>query len=295
MRHQRRQARVPADHEKQKPRPIQRKTQPAHRSHETVVSFTGLGHSYRPGVFVFKDYSATIKKGRVFALLGPNGRGKATFLKILLGALKPTQGSLKVEGQFAFVPQLFHVSFDYSALDMVLMGRAKKVGLFAQPSARDEEAALAALERFGMADYAHRPFHEMSGGQRQLVIFARALVAEAQVLMLDEPTSALDLKNQAMVLGWIDALSRRDGLTIVMTTHHPHHALAVADDALLMLGVDDYVAGPAKSGLTQENLGKLYGVPMKRVTFEHQGRRIETLTPIHVLADARVAGPRPVA
>ncbi len=262
---------------------------------ETVVSFTGLGHSYRPGVFVFKDYSASISKGGVFAVLGPNGRGKTTLLKILLGALKPTQGTVKVEGQFAFVPQLFHVSFDYSALDMVLMGRAKKVGLFAQPSARDEEAALAALERFGMADYAHRPFHEMSGGQRQLVIFARALVAEAQVLILDEPTSALDLKNQALVLGWIDTLSRRDRLTIIMTTHHPHHALAVADDALLMLGVDDYVAGPAKSVLTEDNLGKLYGVPIKRLAFEHQGQTIETLTPIHILAEARAVGPRPVA
>ncbi len=261
---------------------------------ETVVSFTGLGHSYRPGVFVFKDYSASIAKGSVFALLGPNGRGKTTLLKILLGALKPTQGTVKVEGQFAFVPQLFRVSFDYSSLDMVLMGRAKKVGLFSQPSVQDEDAALAALERFGMADYAHRPFHEMSGGQRQLVIFARALVAEAQVLILDEPTSALDLKNQALVLGWIDALSRRDGLTIVMTTHHPHHALAVADDALLMLGVDDFAVGPAKSVLTEENLGKLYGVPIKRVAFEHEGRTIETLTPVHMLADAHGGGPRVV-
>lgn len=257
---------------------------------ETVVAFEGLGHCYRPGVFVFKDYAASIRKGSVFALLGPNGRGKTTLLKILLGALKPTQGTLKVEGQFALVPQLFHVSFDYSALDMVLMGRAKKVGLFSQPAREDEEAALAALERFGMADYAHRPFHEMSGGQRQLVIFARALVAEAQILILDEPTSALDLKNQAMVLDWIATLSRRDGLTIVMTTHHPHHALAIADDALLMLGQDQYVAGPAAEVLSEENLAALYGVPLKRVAFEHQGRRIETLAPVPPATPARDHG-----
>ncbi|MGA8169380.1 MAG: ABC transporter ATP-binding protein [Methylocystis sp.] len=246
---------------------------------DNVVEFEGLGHCYRPGAWVFRDYAARVKKGHVFAVLGPNGRGKTTLLKILLGALKPTAGTLKVEGQFAFVPQLFHVSFDYSALDMVLMGRAKKVGLFSQPSAEDEAAALAALERFGMADYAHRPFHEMSGGQRQLVIFARALVAEAQVLILDEPTSALDLKNQAMVLDWIAKLSRRDGLTILMTTHHPHHALAIADEALLMLGQDNYVAGPATRVLTEENLSALYGVPIKRIAFEHEGRRVETLTP----------------
>jgi iron complex transport system ATP-binding protein len=101
---------------------------------ETVVSFDKLSYAYHPKRWVFRHYSATIAKGRVFALLGPNGRGKTTLLKLLLGALKPSEGSLAVKGQMAFVPQLFQVSFDYSALDMVLMGRAKKIGLFSQPS-----------------------------------------------------------------------------------------------------------------------------------------------------------------
>jgi iron complex transport system ATP-binding protein len=152
-------------------------------------------------------------------------------------------------------------------------------GVF-QQTAKDEAAALAALDRFGMADFASRPFHEMSGGQRQLVIFARALVAEADILILDEPTSALDLKNQALVLEWIDALSRKDGLTIVMTTHHPHHALAIADEALLMLGERDYAAGPAAEVLSEKNLTALYGVPLKRVTFDHEGRNLATFAPI---------------
>jgi iron complex transport system ATP-binding protein len=259
---------------------------------ETIVSLEKLGHAYRPGVWVFQDYSATIKKGRIFALLGPNGRGKTTLLKILLGALKPTAGRLSVKGQMSFVPQLFQVSFDYSALDMVLMGRAKKIGLFSQPSRQDEAAALAALDRFGMADMAQRPFHEMSGGQRQLVIFARALVAEADILILDEPTSALDLKNQAHVLDWIGTLSRKDALTVIFTTHHPHHALAIADDALLMLGEHDYVAGRAASVLTEENLERLYGVPLKRVSFNHEGRTVETLTPIFGARDGAQFGAR---
>ena len=245
-----------------------------------VVSFDRLGFAYRPGKWIFRDYSATVGKGEIFALLGPNGRGKTTLLKLLLGALKPVEGALSVKGQLAFVPQVFQVSFDYSALDMVLMGRAKKVGLFSQPTPRDEAAALAALDRFGIADLAARPFHEMSGGQRQLVIFARALVAEAEILILDEPTSALDLKNQAMVLDWIGKLSRNDGLTILMTTHHPHHALAIADRALLMLGKSDYVAGPASDVLSEDNLSHLYGVTLKRVGFAHEGRDIETFAPI---------------
>ncbi len=247
---------------------------------EIVVSFSDLGYAYRHGTWVFRNYSFRIVKGSVFAVLGPNGRGKTTLSKLLLGALKPSEGELAVKGRIAFVPQLFQVSFDYSALDMVLMGRARKIGLFSQPSRADEEAALAALDRFDMADYATRPFHEMSGGQRQLVIFARALVAEADILILDEPTSALDLKNQALVLDWIGALSRKDGLTIIITTHHPHHALAVADEALLMMGEADYAAGPAAEVLTEQNLTVLYGVALKRLAFEHEGRRIETFAPI---------------
>jgi iron complex transport system ATP-binding protein len=257
---------------------------------ETVIAFSDLGHAYRPGTWVFRNYSASVKKGHVFALLGPNGRGKTTLLKLLLGALKPSEGSLSVKGHFAFVPQLFQVSFDYSCLDMVLMGRAKKIGLFSQPAQKDEEAAFEALDRFGMADYAYRPFHELSGGQRQLVIFARALLAEADILILDEPTSALDLKNQTLILDWIARLSRNDGLTIVMTTHHPHHALAVADEALLMMGQSAPVVGSPCEVLIEENLTTLYGVPMKRVGFEHEGRHIETLA--HVLPTITAAAAR---
>lgn len=160
----------------------------------TAVEFNNLGHAYRPGRFVFQNYSAEVKRGSIFALLGPNGCGKTTLLKILLGALKPTAGGIGVQGRTAFVPQLFQVSFDYSVLDMVLMGRVRQVGLFSQPTPEDEAAAMTALDRFGIAHMATQPFHELSGGERQMVIFARALVSEADILILDEPTSALDLK-----------------------------------------------------------------------------------------------------
>jgi iron complex transport system ATP-binding protein len=247
---------------------------------ELAVSLEQVGFAYRPGKWVFRGYSASVEKGKVFALLGPNGCGKTTLLKVLLGALKPTVGRLRVNGQFALVPQLFHVSFDYSVLDMVLMGRAKKVGLFSQPTPADEAAALAALDRFGIAGFAPRPFHELSGGERQLVIFARALVVEAEILILDEPTSALDLKNQSIVLDWIVKLSRNERLTIILTTHHPHHALAVADDVLLMMGKTAFVCGPAADVLTEDNLTALYGVPLRRVTFEHGGKPVETVASV---------------
>jgi iron complex transport system ATP-binding protein len=240
----------------------------------------GLGHAYKPEHWIFQNYSASVARGSIFALLGPNGAGKTTLLKILLGALKPTAGAIEVIGRTAFVPQLFQVTFDYSVLDMVLMGRARNVGVFSQPSARDEESAMASLDRFGIAHYAREPFHELSGGERQLVIFARALVSEAAILILDEPTSALDLKNQIVVLDWITRLSHEDGLTVLFTTHHPHHALAVADTSLLMLGGSRYDQGPAREVLSEENLHALYGVDIKHLSFEHQGGQHETLVPV---------------
>ena len=247
---------------------------------EMAIEFQDLGHAYRSSHWIFQNYSAEVQSGSIFALLGPNGCGKTTLLKVLLGALKPTAGKIAITGRTAFVPQLFQVTFDYSVLDMVLMGRARQVGLFSQPSAQDEETALAALDRFGIADFARHPFHELSGGERQLVIFARALVSEAEILILDEPTSALDLKNQIVVLDWITRLSHQDGLTVLFTTHHPHHALAVADNALLMLGGTRYAHGPASEVLSEENLHALYGVDIKHLPFEHKGKLHETLVPV---------------
>jgi iron complex transport system ATP-binding protein len=247
---------------------------------DVAVSFKDLGYAYQPPRWVFRGYAGEAERGSIFVLLGPNGCGKTTLLKILLGALNPTEGVVKTHGRTAFVPQLFQVSFDYSVLDMVLMGRARQVGFFSQPSAKDAEASLAALDRFGIADLASRPFLELSGGQRQLVIFARALVSEADILILDEPTSALDLKNQSLVLEWITRLSHSDGLTVLFTTHHPHHALAIADKVLLMLKETNYACGRASQVLSEENLRALYGVDMRHLPFEHNGVMHETLVPV---------------
>jgi iron complex transport system ATP-binding protein len=248
---------------------------------DAALRFRDLGHFYHPSRWIFQGYSGEVKRGTTFALLGPNGCGKTTLLKILLGALRPAAGSIDVRGRTAFVPQLFQVTFDYSVLDMVLMGRTRHVGFFSQPSLADEEASLASLDRFGIADLAPRPFHELSGGQRQLVIFARALVSEADILILDEPTSALDLKNQGVILEWIGRLSGEEGLTVAFTTHHPHHAHAAADTTMLMMGEQESVCGPTEEVMTEERLRALYGVTLRRLRFEHEERTVETFVPVY--------------
>ena len=112
------------------------------------------------------------------------------------------------------------------------------------------------------------------------MILARAIASEARILILDEPTSALDLQHQSAALGWMRRLSQQDGLTIIFTTHHPHHALAVADDALLMQGGAEYLCGPAQEVLSESNLRQLYGLPIRRIRIEYDGRTIETVVPI---------------
>ncbi len=246
-----------------------------------AITFKDLGFAYNPGQWVIRGYKGEIEQGKVFAILGPNGCGKTTLLKLLIGALHPQEGTIHHKDRFAFVPQLFQVSFSYTVLDMVLMGRARKIGLFSTPSVDDEEAAFDALKRLKLDDLAERPFDELSGGQRQLVIFARALATEADILILDEPTSSLDLRNQGVILEWITHLSREEKLTVVFTTHHPHHAHAVADTTMLMLGQGDFLSGPTGEVITEEHLYTLYGVDMKRLRFEHKGRTIETFVPVY--------------
>ena len=128
---------------------------------ELALSFEKLGFAYRPGQWVLRGYSGAVERGKIFAILGPNGSGKTTLLKLLIGALAPGEGTIHTLGRIAFVPQLFQVSFPYTVLDMVLMGRARRVGFFSTPSTEDEKAALQALKRLELADLAERSFDEL--------------------------------------------------------------------------------------------------------------------------------------
>ena len=249
---------------------------------KTAIRLRNLGHAYASEAWVFRGYEAAIPSGRIIALLGRNGCGKTTLLNLIMGSMAPTEGSVRVRGEIAYVPQFFEALFQYTVLDIVVMGRAKKIGLFAQPSSYDQEMCLHALERFGMADFASRPFAELSGGQRQLVIFARALVSEADIIVLDEPTSALDLRHQNSILDWIVRLSCEDKLTILFSTHHLHHAYAVADHALLMLSDGSSLYGDAQDVLTENNLSALYEVPIQRAEFHHASRSVATLVPLYL-------------
>jgi iron complex transport system ATP-binding protein len=227
--------------------------------------------------------------GEVLAVLGGNGSGKTTLFRTILGLVPPIAGTVAIGGddlsrlspqerarRFAYVPQQHAVPFAFTVTDAVLMGRAAHVGWFAQPGERDRLLASQALERVGIARLAQRPMTEISGGERQLALIARALAQGADVLVLDEPTANLDYGNKLKVLREIERL-RGEGHTILFSTHDPDHALAHADRALLIADGRALALAAVAEALTDESLSALYGVPV-RVTEVGGVRRVFPVT-----------------
>ncbi|WP_395022567.1 ABC transporter ATP-binding protein [Dongia sp.] len=224
------------------------------------------------GRTILEGYSLGVAKGDVLAILGANGVGKTTLLNCLVGLRHPDSGSVAKTGRIGYVPQLFQATFAFSVLDIVLMGRARHLGLFTAPRKADYAVAERYLELMQVAHLRDRPFNALSGGQRQLAIIAQALASECEILILDEPCSALDYKNQAVVIHTLRRLNRDMGLTIVFTTHAPQHGLEVASHVLLMNDRRRYRHGPVSEVLTAENLSSVYDVPIARAEFAPDGR-----------------------
>jgi iron complex transport system ATP-binding protein len=212
--------------------------------------------------------------GEALCVLGPNGSGKTTLFRTLLGLLPPLAGKVTLEGRdlrsyrpaeiarrVAYVPQAVANAFDYTLAEIVEMGRTAHLGPFQAPGAPDAEAARSALERLGIAHLAERPIAEVSGGEHQLALIARALAAQARTLVMDEPTASLDFGNQRRVLKEIDRL-KRSGMAILFCTHDPDQAAEVADRVLLLARGEVMAEGRVEETLDAAMLARLYGLEM---------------------------------
>lgn len=219
----------------------------------------------------------SIEASEVLCLLGPNGAGKTTLFRSLLGLTPLLAGRVLVQGHsvhnwsraelaahVAYVPQAQAGVFAFTALDMVLMGRAARLSPWSQPSQADKDIAWSCLSEMGVATLAHRPYTELSGGERQLVLIARALAQKPALLIMDEPTASLDFGNQIRVLERIRALRER-GMAVLMSTHQPEHALQIADRIALLAPGHLMALGPTREVATVAALARLYGVQPRRI------------------------------
>jgi iron complex transport system ATP-binding protein len=234
-----------------------------------------IGYSERT---VGRALDVGLAQGEVLALLGPNGSGKTTLLKTLLGILPPLGGEALIDERpiasysaperarrIAYVPQSHVPTFGFTVETVVLMGRTAHGNLFSAPSAADRLVAARTLERFGIAALATRPYTMISGGERQLVLLARALAQEPRFIVLDEPTASLDFGNQGKVLREMRALASA-GHGVLFTTHDPNHALRAADRAFLMRDGQRLAEGKVRDVLTRPQLENLYGAPVEMLT-----------------------------
>jgi iron complex transport system ATP-binding protein len=247
--------------------------QPPEAAAMTLLSAHDLSIGYGP-TLVAGGLDLAVEAGSVTCLLGPNGIGKTTLFKTLLGLIPPLSGTIKVGDndlagidrqtvarQIAYVPQAQVAEFSYTVLDLVVMGRTAYLGPFGAPQPADNDVAMAALDTLGIASLATRDSTRISGGQRQLVLIARALAQQSRIIMMDEPTASLDLGNRILVLNTIRELAR-SGLAIVLSTHEPEHAFVVADQVAI-LGKNRFAVGPVNEVITSDELSLLYGVALK--------------------------------
>lgn len=257
-----------------------------------MLEIEHLQFSYKKNVPVLRDVSFSANKGDILCLLGPNGTGKTTLLRCILGLQKPKQGQIHLNGEdilnispkkraklMAYVPQSSALSFPYSVCDAVLMGRLSHINVGARHSAQDKQVVMECLEKLQIAHLAECSFQELSGGERQMVLVARGLAQQSPVLIMDEPTANLDYSNQIKILKTIRALAAQ-GYTILMTSHFPDHAFLACTVAVLMSGGLVAACGTPDEVVTTENLSKLYQANVCVSTANIAGKMTKVCMPL---------------
>ncbi|MEZ0394819.1 MAG: ABC transporter ATP-binding protein [Anaerolineales bacterium] len=245
-----------------------------------LLSFRNVHFGYRRSRPILRQASFDLSAGRITAVVGPNGVGKTTLLYLALGWLQAWSGEILLDGRplsgygrlergrrMALVPQSENTPFDYTLFEYVLLGRAPHLPPLSVPSPADQEMAWQVLEKVGLTALAGQPVPQLSSGERQLMLLARAILQTPRLLLLDEPTAHLDLHNKARLLDLLRQL-RAEGVTLLMTNHEPDVVLALADDVILMESGQPPQAGPLGQLFTAQNLSRIYRLPVRLVEVE---------------------------
>ncbi len=239
-----------------------------------MLEVLNLKFHYHADKVILRDISFSIGQGDIFCLLGPNGTGKTTLLRCLLAINKPQKGTIRIDGiditktkarkrakLMAYVPQASSMAFPYVAREIVMMGRTAHLSFGASPGKKDRDICDFAIAQLGIEYLTDKQFNQISGGERQMVLLARAIAQQAKILVMDEPTANLDFSNQVRILQMINKLAM-DGYSILMTSHFPDHAfLACNHVALMRDGLIIKQGNPYEIVIT-ENLTDLYQTPV---------------------------------
>lgn len=235
---------------------------------------------------VLHDVSFEVKAGELLSILGPNGVGKTTLFRCILNLMKPLKGTISLDGKdilhitpreltrcIAHIPQSHAPAFDYSVLDMVLMGTASHMGLLQSPGKVEEEVARRALARLSIEHLADRSYRQCSGGEQQLCLVARALTQQAHILVMDEPSSSLDFGNRIKVMQMVKGLTA-EGYTVIQTTHDPEQAYVYSDKILALHEGSVLAWGTPQEVIQSPLMSKLYGVSVEVATLQDDHVRI---------------------
>ncbi|MBQ8930297.1 MAG: ABC transporter ATP-binding protein [Oscillospiraceae bacterium] len=257
---------------------------------ELILDNVTCGYGNTP---VLQNVSLRLRQGEIVCILGPNGIGKTTVFRSVLGFLKLLAGDVLLDGvpreklsarEFSkcvgYVPQGHEPPFPYAVPDVVVMGRAAHLRPFESPGLREYRIADQVLEMLGISYLREKTYTQISGGERQMVLIARALAQDPRLLVMDEPTANLDFGNQIHVLQCIKGLTAA-GLGVLMTTHNPDHAFLCCDRVILLTRGKEVMEGTVDEIVTEENLRLAYGVQVRiSTTVTETGEKIRSCVPM---------------
>lgn len=250
---------------------------------------------YRREELIHKDISFNIKEGEIVSVLGPNGVGKTTLLKCMMGLLEWSKGASLIDGvdireikpkelwkKIAYVPQAKSVNFSYTIEELVLLGRSAHISMSKQPTRADLEKAHEAIKEIGIWHLKDKFCNRVSGGELQMALIARALCAEPKMLVLDEPESNLDFKNQLIILDTMSKLARENKISCVFNTHYPAHSLKISDKSLV-ISKNGAVWGDTKAIITDDLMKEVFDVKVHINKVDLEDESYYTVTALKIL------------